>query len=182
MYQEEKSSRVRLVVNWIVDVIVVISIAWFVVFAMGRQLVVSGQSMEPELSQGEVVLMNRIIYHLRKPERFDIVAFEKVGEKGKYYIKRIIGMPGETIQIRDGVVYVNDQILEAEDGLKRAALAGLAEHPVTLGEDEYFLLGDNRESSEDSRFVNVGNVKAEQIGGIVWFRIRPLSRFGRLGL
>ena len=182
MYQEEKSSRVRLVVNWIVDVIVVISIAWFVVFAMGRQLVVSGQSMEPELSQGEVVLMNRIIYHLRKPERFDIVAFEKEGEKGKYYIKRIIGMPGETIQIRDGVVYVNDQILEAEDGLKRAALAGLAEHPVTLGEDEYFLLGDNRESSEDSRFVNVGNVKAEQIGGIVWFRIRPLSRFGRLGL
>ena len=182
MYQEEKSSRVRLVVNWIVDVIVVLSIAWFVVFAMGRQLVVSGQSMEPELSQGEVVLMNRIIYHLRKPERFDIVAFEKEGEKGKYYIKRIIGMPGETIQIRDGVVYVNDQILEAEDGLRRAALAGLAEHPVTLGEDEYFLLGDNRESSEDSRFVNVGNVKAEQIGGIVWFRIRPLSRFGRLGL
>lgn len=181
MYQEEKSSRVRLVVNWIVDVIVVISIAWFMVFAMGRQLVVSGQSMEPELSQGEVVLMNRIIYHLRKPERFDIVAFEKEGEKGKYYIKRIIGMPGETIQIRDGFVYVNDQILEAEDGLKRAALAGLAEHPVTLGEDEYFLLGDNRESSEDSRFVNVGNVKAEQIGGIVWFRIRPLSRFGRLG-
>lgn len=181
MYQEEKSSRVRLVVNWIVDVIVVISIAWFVVFAMGRQLVVSGQSMEPELSQGEVVLMNRIIYHLRKPERFDIVAFEKEGEKGKYYIKRIIGMPGETIQIRDGVVYVNDQILEAEDGLKRAALAGLAEHPITLGEDEYFLLGDNRESSEDSRFVNVGNVKAEQIGGIVWFRIRPLSCFGRLG-
>lgn len=181
MYQEEKSSRVRLVVNWIVDVIVVISIAWFMVFAMGRQLVVSGQSMEPELSQGEVVLMNRIIYHLRKPERFDIVAFEKDGEKGKYYIKRIIGMPGETIQIRDGVVYVNDQILEAEDGLRRAALAGLAEHPVTLGEDEYFLLGDNRESSEDSRFVNVGNVKAEQIGGIVWFRIRPLSRFGRLG-
>ena len=181
MYQEEKSSRVRLVVNWIVDVIVVLSIAWFVVFAMGRQLVVSGHSMEPELSQGEVVLMNRIIYHLRKPERFDIVAFEKDGEKGKYYIKRIIGMPGETIQIRDGVVYVNDQILEAEDGLRRAALAGLAEHPVTLGEDEYFLLGDNRESSEDSRFVNVGNVKAEQIGGIVWFRIRPLSRFGRLG-
>ncbi len=181
MYQEEKSSRVRLVVNWIVDVIVVLSIAWFVVFAMGRQLVVSGQSMEPELSQGEVVLMNRIIYHLRKPERFDIVAFEKDGEKGKYYIKRIIGMPGETIQIRDGVVYVNDQILEAEDGLRRAALAGLAEHPVTLGEDEYFLLGDNRESSEDSRFVNVGNVKAEQIGGIVWFRIRALSRFGRLG-
>ena len=181
MYQEEKSSRVRLVVNWIVDVIVVLSIAWFVVFAMGRQLVVSGQSMEPELSQGEVVLMNRIIYHLRKPERFDIVAFEKDGEKGKYYIKRIIGMPGETIQIRDGVVYVNDQILEAEDGVRRAALAGLAEHPVTLGEDEYFLLGDNRESSEDSRFVNVGNVKAEQIGGIVWFRIRPLSRFGWLG-
>ena len=167
--------------NWIVDVIVVLSIAWFVVFAMGRQLVVSGQSMEPELSQGEVVLMNRIIYHLRKPDRFDIVAFEKDGEKGKYYIKRIIGMPGETIQIRDGVVYVNDQILEAEDGLRRAALAGLAEHPVTLGEDEYFLLGDNRESSEDSRFVKVGNVKAEQIGGIVWFRIRPLSRFGRLG-
>jgi len=179
MYLDEEPSRLRLIVSWIVDVIVVISIAWFVVFSMGTQITVTGQSMEPVLSQDEVVLMNRVSYHLKKPQRFDIVVFEK--EEGKYNIKRIVGLPGETVQIRDGFLYINEERLEAEEYLQKADLAGLAENPVVLEKNEYFLLGDNRDSSEDSRFVNVGNVKKEQIKGKVWLRIRPLRRFGRIG-
>lgn len=173
---EEETSRLRLIVTWIVDIIVVISIAWFVVFSLGTQITVLGQSMEPVLSQDEVVLMNRLSVRFGTVKRFDIIVFEK--EDKKFNIKRVVGLPGETVQIKDGFLYINDEKIEAEDGLSQAALAGIAENPVVLGEDEYFLLGDNRENSEDSRFVNVGNVKRSQIRGTVWLRIQPFRRFG----
>lgn len=176
MHIDEEPSRLRLIVNWIVDIVVVISIAWFVVFSMGTQITVTGQSMESVLSQDEMVLMNRLSVRFGKIKRFDIVVFEK--EDKKFNIKRVVGLPGETVQIKDGSLYINDVKIEAENGLSQAALAGLAENPVVLAEDEYFLLGDNRENSEDSRFVNVGNVKKSQIRGKVWFRIRPLRRIG----
>ena len=105
-----------------------------------------------------------------------MVVFER--EDGKSNIKRVIGLPGEEVQIRDGFVYIDGEKLEAERGLNTAVLPGLAENPVTLGEDEYFLLGDNREGSEDSRFVNIGNVKRDQIQGKVWLRLMPLLDIG----
>lgn len=176
MVLDEETSRVRLVIGWIVDIVVVISIAWFVVFAMGTQITVTGQSMEPVLSQDDVVLMNRLSCRIGKPERFDIVVFEK--EDGKYNSKRVVGLPGETVQIKDGFLYINDEIIEGPEELQRVDLAGLAENPVVLGAEEYFLLGDNRENSEDSRFSNVGNVKRSQMRGKVWLRIRPLKKFG----
>lgn len=176
MELKEEKNRIRLVVGWVVDIAVVISIAWFAVFAMGTQIRVSGQSMEPVLSQGEKVLMNRLTYRLVHPKRYDIVVFEK--ETGNYNIKRVIGLPGETVQIKDGFIYIDDEKLEAPEALGEAALAGLAEYPIILDKNEYFLLGDNRSGSEDSRFANVGNVKFRQIKGKVWLRIQPFSRFG----
>lgn len=164
--------------NWIVDVAVVISIAWFAVFSMGTQVRVSGQSMSPAIESEDLVLMNRLVYRMHKPERYDIVVFER-GDK-KYNIKRVIGLPGETVQVKDGLLYIDGKKLDAAHGLNQVALAGLAKQPVTLGDDEYFLLGDNRDSSEDSRFANVGNVKRGQIKGKVWFRISPFKRFGFL--
>lgn len=178
MYLEEEKSRLQAVVGWIVDVIVVLSLAWFLVFALGSQVTVSGQSMEPALMQDDLVLMNRLAYRFGEPGRYDIVVFEK--EDGKQNMKRILGLPGETIQIREGILYVDGSPLDDAGELGRAALAGLAENPVTLGAKEYFLLGDNRENSEDSRFGNVGNVKASQIKGKIWFRIRPLQAMGFL--
>lgn len=173
---DEGRSRLRLIVNWIVDVAVVISIAWFTVFSLGTQVPVAGQSMTPVLESEEIVLMNRLLYHIRMPERFDIVVFER--EDNKFNIKRVVGLPGETLQVKDGFLYINDEKIDARDGLNQVALAGLLEHPVRLAEDEYFLLGDNRDNSEDSRFANVGNVKRNQIKGKIWFRISPLKRFG----
>ena len=91
-------------------------------------------------------------------------------------MKRVIGLPGETVQIIGGRIYIDGAALESEEGLGEVSLAGRADSPILLGEDEYFLLGDNRDSSEDSRFANVGNVKKEQIQGKVWMRILPILK------
>ena len=88
------------------------------------------------------------------------------------------GFPGETVQIKSGSIYINGELLKAQDGLGEATIAGAAEYPVELGEDEYFLLGDNRESSEDSRFSGIGNIKRENLIGRVWLRFQPFSRLG----
>lgn len=186
-YRDDGTSQLRVMVNWITDIIVVVALACFTVYAFGNQVVVSGNSMSPLLNSDDIVLMNQIALDLGKPERFDIVVFQR--EDQKMNIKRIIGLPGETVQIQNGQVWINGQVLEEEkrkieiDGEiieeeKKIALAGLAENPILLGEDEYFLLGDNRDSSEDSRFANVGGVKEAQIIGKVWFRIYPTLEMG----
>ena len=186
-YREDGTNRVRGIVCWITDIIVVVAMACYTVYAFGNLVVVSGNSMSPLLNSEDIVLMNQLKLDLGKPERFDVVVFER--EDQKRNIKRIIGLPGETVQIQDGQVLINGQVME-EKGItmevdgemvkaqKKIALAGLAENPVVLGADEYFLLGDNRDSSEDSRFANVGNVKESQIIGKVWFRIHPTLNMG----
>ena len=134
-----------------------------------------GTAMTPELRSEDVVLMNRLSYDLGSPKRFDVVVFER--EDKKPNVKRVIGLPGETVQIKNGQIYIDDKPLEADKGLGQVSLAGLAENPVVLDEDEYFLLGDNRDSSEDSRFVKIGNVKRRQIRGKVWLRLIPFIDF-----
>ncbi|MCI9104308.1 MAG: signal peptidase I [Lachnospiraceae bacterium] len=177
-FVEKETNLLRHVVNWVTDIIVAIALACFTVYAFGSQVTVSGNSMSPLLNSKDVVLMNQLGYDLGKPARFDVVVFER--EDHKMNIKRVIGLPGETVQIVNGQILVNGQVLDmGETGeMKKIALAGLAENPVELGENEYFLLGDNRDSSEDSRFSNVGNVRLDQIIGKVWFRIHPAMEFG----
>ena len=154
-YQEE-TNKLRRMIVWLVDNIVVISRAWCVVYGFGTQIRITGQSMTPELRSEDVVLMNRLSYDLGSPKRFDVVVFERDDKKPN--VKRVIGLPGETVQIKNGQIYIDD-------------------NPVVLEEDEYFLLGDNRDSSEDSRFVKIGNVKRRQIRGKVWLRLIPFIDF-----
>ncbi len=171
-FYQEDSNFLRKTVGWIVDIVVVISLAWFVVYAFGTQVQMAGQSMTPGLRGGDVVLMDRLAYDLGNPHRFDVVVFQREDKKSN--IKRVIGLPGETVQIVGGDVFINGTRLETKEGLNPVALAGLADNPVILEDDEYFLLGDNRDSSEDSRFANIGNVKRSQIKGKIWFRLLPL--------
>ena len=163
---------------WLVDIIVVISLAWFVVYGFGTQIRITGQSMTPELRSEDVVLMNRLSYDLGSPKRFDVVVFER--EDKKPNVKRVIGLPGEVVEIKDGKVYIDGSPTSLDDSFipeKMIGSYGLAENPVVLEEDEYFLLGDNRDSSEDSRFVKIGNVKRRQIRGKVWLRLIPFIDF-----
>ena len=172
LYQIEETNKLRRIVNLIVDLVVVLSLAWLVVHELGAQIRIVGQSMTPELRGGDVVLMDQLTYDFEEPQRFDVVVFER--EDHKDNVKRIIGLPGETVQIQGGYIYINGQYLEADRELNQVALAGMAQNPITLAEDEYFLLCDNRDGSDDSRFANIGNVKREQIRGKVWLRLVPL--------
>ncbi len=177
-FKNEEESLLRRAVNWVTDIIVVIALGCFTVYAFGGQVTVSGNSMSPLLNAEDVVLVNRLSYDLGKPDRFDVVVFRR--EDGKANIKRIVGLPGETVQIQGGQVHIDGEELSDERQPGSIALAGLAENPIVLGEDEYFLLGDNQNSSEDSRFSNVGNVKEDQILGKIWFRIFPAINMGRV--
>ncbi len=173
-YIQEEPGLLRRIVSWVTDIIVVIAFACFTVYGFGTQIPISGSSMQPLFSTGDVVLMNRLIYDFSSPGRGDVVVFQRGDEK--LNVKRVVGLPGETVQIKEGRIYIDGEILKEEEA--PVASPGLAEYPVLLGEDEYFLLGDNRDSSEDSRFANIGNVKDSQIIGKVWLKIIPLLDLG----
>lgn len=177
-YYYEETNLLRHVVNWVVQIVVVIALAWFAVFACGTSVTNSGQCMQPLLQDHDVVLLNRVIFHVREPERFDVIVFRTAD--GKTNVKRIIGLPGETLRIVDGDITINGEKLQGADGQDYGyvSLAGRAENPVELGRDEYFVIGDNSGSSEDSRFDSIGNIRREDILGTAWFRISPFMRIG----
>ena len=175
-FEEKEPNRLHRVTEWVVDCAVMVALACYIVFCFGSRVEMNGSSMESVLESGDVVLMNRLSYDIGKPNRFDVVVFDREGQQPG--IKRIIGLPGETVQIKNGSVYIDGEALKAENSLGDAAIAGVAEYPVELGKDEYFLLGDNRESSEDSRFSGIGNIKRENLIGRVWLRFQPFSRLG----
>lgn len=135
--------------------------------------------MAPTLENRQEIMINRFIYLLSDPKPGDIVVFLPNGnEKSHYYVKRVIGIPGDTVQIKEGEVYVNGELFEDEDEFAPILDAELAAEPVKLEEDEYFVLGDNRNNSEDSRYANIGNVKKEYIIGKAWFIISPYDSMG----
>ena len=147
-------------------------LAFVLVFLVGMKISVIGVSMEPALYNGQEIFINRFIYKLFQPGRGDIVAFLPNGNQNShYYLKRVVGLPGERIQIIGGYVYIDGELLDEGDTYDEISDAGIAENEVILGSDEYFVLGDNRNSSEDSRSGNIGPVKKETIAGKAWFHL-----------
>ena len=161
----------------------VLCLTWAVIAFVGQRTEVDGQSMEPMLSDGYYLIVDKITYRFRDPERFDIIVFPFKYKEDTFYIKRIIGLPGETVQIdEEGKIYIDGEILEENYGREiiQSNTIGIAGEPILLGEDEYFVLGDNRNNSMDSRTEVVGNIKREEIIGRAWIRIWPLSDAGVL--
>ena len=163
---------------WLAMIAVVVAATYLVVTFVGQRTQVSGESMETTLSDGDHLIVDKISYRFRDPERYDIVVFPYRLEENTYYIKRIIGLPGETVHIVDGYVYINGIQLDEHYGNEIMEKPGIAAEPVTLGEDEYFVLGDNRNNSQDSRTASVGVIHRDEILGRAWVRIWPLSDFG----
>lgn len=150
---------------------VAILLAFVLVFSVGMKISMVGVSMEPALYNGQEVLINRFIYKITSPKRGDVIAFLPNGnQNAHYYLKRIVGLPGETVQIIDGYVYINGERLPEEEYDKMADY-GIAGNAIQLGSDEYFVLGDNRNMSEDSRSGNIGAVKKDTIAGKAWFHM-----------
>ena len=173
--EDQSQGKFRTLLGWAVNLVTVVTLALFVVMMFGERVTVTGRSMEPTLQGEDVVLLNKLWYNFGKPKRMDVVAFRTGEGTGKTYVKRIVGLPGETVEIRDGKLYVDGNETAMP---KTIAIPGLAEEGVTLGEDEYFVLGDDPDTSEDSRFANVGNVRRDQILGMVWLRVSPFSELG----
>ena len=166
---------------WTAEILIAMLIAVTMVYFGGMRTSVVGQSMSETLNNGDEVLVNRFTYILTDPKPNDIIVFLPNGnEKSHYYVKRVIAVPGDTILIQNGEVYVNGEPFTEEVDVSAMEDAGLAAEEMTLGNDEYFVLGDNRNNSEDSRYANIGNIKKEYIIGKAWFRITSWSDFGFL--
>lgn len=158
---------------------------YLIIHFVGQRTVVNGPSMMHTLHNGDNIILDKISYRFHDPERYDVVVFPVENEE-RDYIKRIIGMPGETIQIINGFVYVKDENGEMKElgecyGSEIMADGQydyLTTAPVTLGEDEYFVLGDNRNDSIDSR--RIGPIKRDTIEGRAWIRIYPFDSIGKI--
>lgn len=178
--ENKEKSTVGELATMLLYVAIVLVLTFLVVRFVGQRTEVSGHSMEPTLSNGDNLIVDKITYRFSDPQRFDIIVFPFQYKENTYYIKRIIGLPGETVQITDGVIYINGEVLDEHYGKEVIENSVLAAEPITLADDEYFVLGDNRNASSDSREPSVGNIKRENIIGRAWVRIWPFNKFGVL--
>lgn len=167
------------IIGNIVYVAVVIAITACIICFVGQRTRVDGDSMYPTLHDGDNLIVDKISYRFTDPERFDVIIFPYPGNEKIYYIKRIVGLPGETIQIDyDGNIYIDGEILSEDYGYESMVNPGMAADPITLGDDEYFVLGDNRNASNDSRAYDVGAIHEDDITGRAWVRFFPFSDAG----
>ncbi|MBO4669836.1 MAG: signal peptidase I [Lachnospiraceae bacterium] len=176
--REKLISIIRSVLLWILAVGGAVALAYFLVhFGLAKTTV--DASMSPTLDDGDRILVDRIRYKITKPKRNDIIVFcqdSNPDRKDAFYnVKRIVGLPGETIQIKNGGVFINGEEMTEVINADRMMIAGLATYEVKLGDDEYFVLGDSRNSSEDSRYASIGNVKRSEIIGYAWIRLNRFS-------
>lgn len=174
-YQKKKKLNPRMlkdIMELLVGGAVAVFLAFVLVFSVGMRTSVIGDSMEPALHNGQEILMNRILYRISTPRRGDVVVFLPNGnQNAHFYVKRVVGLPGETVQIRDGSVYIDGVLLEENELFDKIADPGIAQNELLLEGDEFFVLGDNRNSSEDSRSGNIGAVKKDDIVGKAWFHM-----------
>ena len=166
--------------RWILLVFIAIIFGYaFVTFGF-QTVTVVGPSMNPTLSDSQVVLVNKIIYRFSDVKRYDVIAFSRVKEDGYFDIKRVIGLPGETVQISNGEIYINGERQSDVPFEMTIQISGVAEEPVTLGDNEYFVMGDNVNNSEDSRYTNVGNIAKTEIEGKVVRILLPRGNKGKV--
>lgn len=177
--ETKKHKRNSIIRELIIDLFIVAVCVMVIPRYVVQRTIVSGSSMEETLLDGDNLLVDKFSYLIGSPDRFDVVVFYPYGQKdGEYFVKRVIGLPGETIQIIGDTIYINGEVLEENFGKDPITVQGIAEEPLTLGEDEYFLMGDNREVSYDSRYEEVGPVHENLIVGRALVRIWPLNSFG----
>ena len=180
-FEEKKTGIVREILGFLIYVAIVIGITFLIITFVGQRTYVSGSSMENTLSHGDNLIVDKITYRFSEPKRYDIIVFPFRYEENVYYIKRIIGLPGETVYIDDdGNIYINDVLLEEPYGKDTITDPGRAYEPITLGDDEYFVMGDNRNNSSDSRDPVVGNIHRDDLVGKAWMRIWPFDEIGMI--
>lgn len=185
MEEREAARRkmIREIIIWIVELVAVVLLSYVIVaFGMVKTSMI-GESMAPTLADGESIIVNKIQYRFTSPKRFDVIVFRQNGNEHSYYnIKRVIGLPGETVQIKDGLIYIDGRKLEEEYKFDEISNGGLAREAITLDANEYFVLGDNRNASEDSRYTNIGLIVKDDIVGKAWIRVSPFDFVSKINI
>jgi len=181
--RQKRRKLIFKILIWVVEVFAAIFLAYFIANVALEKATVLGNSMSTALEADDKILINKMAYLRSGPDRYDVIVFKQTGKEHSYYnIKRVIGLPGETVEIKDGYVYINGKILDEPMLVEPIHIAGLAEEPIVLDEDEYFVLGDNRNNSEDSRFANIGNVVKSDIIGKAWIRTNEFGFISKLNM
>ena len=175
---EQEQSIWRSLGGILLYLLVIVLLTWVIVTFVGQRTKVDGHSMEPTLSDGDNLIVDKLSYRFRDPERYDIIVFPYQHAENTYYIKRIIGLPGETVQVIDGYMYINGKKLDEHYGAEVMEDPGIAAEPIKLGDDEYFVLADNRNHSSDSRVASVGVLTRDMLIGRAWVRIYPFNKIG----
>lgn len=174
---------IKEIIIWILLIVITISASYFITTNVFVKTSVSGTSMEPTLKEGQVVIVNKLEYYIRSPKRNDVIVYKQSNKEHSYFeIKRVIGLPGETVKIKNGIVYINDEAIKEKVKTEAISNSGLAEEGVKLDDNEYFVLGDNRNDSEDSRFAGIGNVLKNEILGKAVATEKPFSLVDSLNL
>ena len=172
-YQKKETldaAAVKWVISLVIEALIAAFVAFVLVYALGFKTAVVGVSMEPTLYHSQEVFVDRFSYTLFSPQRGDVIVFWPNGNKNSHlYVKRVVGLPGETVEIRGGALYINGE--KQKDDYDKIAEPGIAEGGITLKNREYFVLGDNRNNSEDSRYANIGAVSLDTVLGKAWFHL-----------
>lgn len=168
---------------WVAQIAAVIFLAYIIIFYAVEKTNVIGNSMDKGLMDQDAIIVDKFTYHFNKPERYDIIIFKQNGREHSYYnVKRIVGLPGERIQIKQDGIYINGELTEDIVDAEAMLNYGLAKEELVLEDNEYFVLGDNRNNSEDSRFASIGNVRREEIIGRAFLRLSPFNFINKLNL
>ena len=169
------------VIQWVFLVFIAVFLGIALVFAFGIRTSVIGESMEPGLSNGQEVLINKIAYQFAAPRQGDVIVFRPNGNENAHLsVKRVVATPGDIVQIVNGKVVINGAVY-TKDVAEDTRDAGVAANEIVLGADEYFVLGDNRRNSEDSRSANIGNISRGMIEGKAWYHLKGRnSEAGRI--
>lgn len=178
----------RVIKQWILKILILLVEICIVVFAAYaithyglETMTVSGEYMNPTLKSGDSILINKLSYRMHKIHRNDVIVIRETGSEHSYFtLERVIGLPGESILIQDGQVYINGKQLKEKLDFPLMENGGMALETITLDQDEYFVLGDNRNECEDSRNATVGNIAKKDIIGKAWIRFNSFTFVGMI--
>ena len=174
-----EDEKVRGFMRWGFEIVVTLVLAAMVGIMLFQTVTMQESSMEPTIAVGDRFFINRVVYKFSSPKRGDLIVFRtNASDDAALHIRRVIGLPGETVQIVDGQILINGETYKEGRDFPVISNPGMASSPVTLESGEYFVLGDNRNNSEDSRYGSIGKVNKKYITGKLWFKLFPVKSIG----
>ena len=174
-----EDEKVRGFMRWVFEIVVTLVLAAMIGIMLFQTVTMQESSMEPTIAVGDRFFINRVVYKFSSPKRGDLIVFRtNASDDAALHIRRVIGLPGETIQISGGRILIDGEAYKEGKDFPMISNPGLASSSITLESGEYFVLGDNRNNSEDSRYADIGMIKKRYIAGKIWFTCAPFEKLG----